>query len=154
MPKILTDFFFSLKSENTYKHFLDWWNLFWRVGLGGFNVGLSYASGLLPTVWDSSRRMTRRHVIAIFIRPGGGGSSALIPPEVQFGWELGRHYTHDGIYMHQVPLACMAVFARWASNPGPPVRSWGLYLGQLRPLLFWRSDEQKHTWSDTYMITS
>ena len=43
-----------------------------RVGLGwvGFKVGLSNASGLLPTVWDSSWRIIRRHAIAILIRHG------------------------------------------------------------------------------------
>ena len=35
---------------------------------------------LLPTVWDSSRRMIRRHAIVILIHPGGDGSHALIPP--------------------------------------------------------------------------
>ena len=30
-------------------------------------------------------------------------------------------------YMHQVRLAYIAVFARRSSNPGPPIRSWGLY---------------------------
>ena len=40
--------------------------------LSGFNVGLkSNASGLLTMVWDSSRRMIRRHAIAIVIRHGG-----------------------------------------------------------------------------------
>ena len=43
------------------------YNMIW-VGLTSDFI---YASGLLPTVWDSSRRMIRRHAIAISIRPVG-----------------------------------------------------------------------------------
>ena len=37
------------------------------VGLRGFNVGLKLRNELLPTVWDSSRNMIRRHAITILI---------------------------------------------------------------------------------------
>ena len=88
-----------------------------RVGLG-LTSGYSNESGLLPTVWNSSRGMIRRHAVAIFIRHEENGSSALVPPKVKFGQKLGGYYTHDGFYMHQVPLAFMAVF-RQASLPVP-----------------------------------
>ena len=39
----------------------------WFVGL---NAGLELGSGLLPTVWDLSLRMTWRHAITILIRHG------------------------------------------------------------------------------------
>ena len=39
------------------------------IGLVGFNVGLELRIGLLPTVWDSSLRMARRHAITIWICP-------------------------------------------------------------------------------------
>ena len=45
-----------------------------------------------------------------------------------------RTCPHDGFYMHQVPLAYMAVFARRTWNPGLPVRNCGLYrLGNCDP---------------------
>ena len=54
---------------------------------------------------------------------GGDGSPALVPPKIQFGWELKGHCTLDGFCMHQVLLENMADFARRDSNPDPPVRS-------------------------------
>ena len=43
---------------------------FWINGLDlvALTSDWDNASGLLPTVWDSSRKMIRRHAIAIFIR--------------------------------------------------------------------------------------
>ena len=81
------------------------------VGWVGLTSGWSFASGLLLTVWDSYRRIIRRHGKTILIRPGRDGSSALVPLEVQFGWKLGKHCTYDGCYLHQVSLACILVFA-------------------------------------------
>ena len=90
----------------------------------------------MPTVWDSSQRMIRRHAIAILISHEGDYSPAFVPLEVYFGWEHGGHSTQDEHYMHQVPLTYMVVFAREASNPGPPIRSWWLYrLGNRGPHL-------------------
>ena len=48
----------------------------------GFNVGLELLGGLLPTVWDSSLKMVRRHAITILTFRGGDGSPALLPSEV------------------------------------------------------------------------
>ena len=42
------------------------------IGLFGFNVGLELRSGLLPTAWDFSLRMLRRHAIIILIFYGVG----------------------------------------------------------------------------------
>ena len=52
--------------------------------------------------------------------------------------------------MHQVKLAYMTVFARQASNPRPPVRSWGFYrLGNRgrreRINRYWRRWSRKKT---------
>ena len=85
--------------------------------LVGFNVGLERRIGLLPTVWDASRKIIRRHAIAILIRHGGDVSPALVPTEV-YGWELGGHCIHDGFYMHQVTLAYMTVFRLASLEPG------------------------------------
>ena len=42
--------------------------------------------------------------------------------------EFGGHCTHDGFYVHQVPLAYMVVFSqRRATNPGPPALNLTLY---------------------------
>ena len=53
--------------------------------------------------------------------PEGIAPPLWYPHRYNFGWELGGHCTHDRFYMHQVPLAYMAVFARRASNSGSPV---------------------------------
>ena len=47
-----------------------------------FKRRLEQRSGLLPSVWDSSLRMVRRHAITILIRCGEDVSSALVPAEV------------------------------------------------------------------------
>ena len=66
----------------------------WLVNYGlvgwlvGFNVWLLQRSGQLPTAWDSSPRMVRRHAITLLIRHGRGGSSALAPSR---GIILGRN---------------------------------------------------------------
>ena len=40
-------------------------------------------------------------------------------PQIKFEWELGGLCTHDEFYMHQVPLADMAVFRQtWALRYG------------------------------------
>ena len=49
--------------------------------LVGFSFGLELRSGLLPTVWDSSLKMVRRHAITILILHGENGSLALVPAE-------------------------------------------------------------------------
>ena len=76
----------------------------------GFNVRLEQCTGFWLSVWDLSQRIVRRPAITIFIRHGGDDSIALVPSEAQFEWKLGKHFNHDGFYVHQVPLACMAVF--------------------------------------------
>ena len=98
--------------------------MFYKVHLnkcwvGWFNVGLELRKWAIADGLGFIPKNDRRHAIAILIRLGGDGSPAL----VLFGWELGGHCSYDGFYMHKVLLACMAVFARRASNPGPPVRS-------------------------------
>ena len=45
----------------------------WVGWLVEFNVGLEKRIGLLPTVWNSSRRMIRGHAITILILYGGDG---------------------------------------------------------------------------------
>ena len=55
---------------------------FVELGWVGLMSGLNNASGLLPTVWDSSRRMIGRHALATLIHNGGDDSPALVPPEV------------------------------------------------------------------------
>ena len=57
-------------SQNT----IDW--------LVGFNVKLELLSVLLPTVWDSTLRIIRRHAIKIMIRHGGDSTPVVVPPQV------------------------------------------------------------------------
>ena len=47
--------------------------------LVGFNVWLDIHNGLLPTVWDSSLRMIRRHAVTILIRHRGDSFLAFYP---------------------------------------------------------------------------
>ena len=41
------------------------------------------------------------------------------PRGIIFVWEHGGHCTHDGFYMHPLPLAYMAVFRQASLEPGP-----------------------------------
>ena len=68
----------------------------------GLNVGLELRSGLLPTVWDSSVRMVRRHAITILISHGR--------ERPRFGTGRGTFWMGTWRTLHPVPLAYMAVF--------------------------------------------
>ena len=72
------------------------------------------------TVWNSFPRTIRRHAITILIRQGGDRSPALVPPKINFNRKAGRHCSCDGFYMHQMPLAYMAVFRQASLESGPP----------------------------------
>ena len=41
------------------------------------------------------------------------------PQRYNFEWELGGYCTHEGFYMHQVPLMYMAVLNQVILEPGP-----------------------------------
>ena len=93
------------------------------VGRFWFNIGLEQLSGLLPTVWVSSRRMIRRHAIAILICHGGNS-----PPL----WYLQRYNFLNGNLEANAPkmdFTCTRCrqrtwwcFARQTWNQSPLVR--------------------------------
>ena len=69
--------------------------------------------GLIPH--DSSETC---HV-KILIRHGGEAPPLWYPQGYNFEWELGAYSTHDGFYLHQMPLAYMMVFRQASLDPGP-----------------------------------
>ena len=61
-------------------HLISVENCWFCVGFG-LTSDLSYAFGLLPTVWNSSLRMVRRHAITILICHGEDGTPVLVLSE-------------------------------------------------------------------------
>ena len=83
---------------------LNFWIDRWmdKMGLTSDELG----SGLLPTVWDSARRLIRKQLVLQFwsLNKWPVHNFAKVPPEVLFDRERGGHCTRDWFHIHQVPL--------------------------------------------------
>ena len=96
---------------------INGWMNRWMDEMGFMSNELS--RGLLPTVWDSIRRLIRRQVVSQFwsLDKWRIHHFAKVPSEVLFHRKLERHCTHGWFHMHQAPFSPMVVFSqRRASN--------------------------------------
>ena len=92
-----------------------------------FNVSLVQCWRLLQTVWNTFLRIMRRHVMEILIHHGLKIQSYFCVPRGIIWMETWSICTQDWLCKHQVPLSCIAVSCRRASNPDSPIRNWVLY---------------------------
>ena len=81
-----------------------------------FYVGPEQRTLLLPTIWGSFQRMVQS-IHHNFDRPRRRWLSPLVPPRGIIWWGFKRHCTHDGFFMHQVPLAYMATISEMPGIP-------------------------------------
>ena len=95
--------------------YLNWCKGF--TGLVWFNVGLEVLIGLMPTVWDSSLTLVRRHDITILIHHQGNGfsTSPLVPPRGVIWMK-----TYMELHSRRILHASGAISVHGGVSPGEP----------------------------------